>query len=139
VGCSSENNKKIDSKGDSAQTVVEKFFQYKNENNKDKLLTTLTEHWNAPNVVWGFENLESIKIINIEEEKDEKVKKGYLNNGRGSINETSENNLKVYNVEYDVKYKKDGVGPQDSGLYGWWFFVIRKDENSPWLIDDMGV
>lgn len=139
VGCSNENNRKIDSKGDSAQTVVENYFQYNNEKNKDKLLTTLTEHWSAPNVVWGFENLDSIKIINIEEEKDEKIKKGYLSNGRGSINGTSENNLKVYKVMYDVKYKKDGVGPQDSGIYDWWYFVIRKDENSPWLIDDMGV
>ena len=139
VGCSNENTTKIDSKADSAQTVVENYFQYKNEKNKDKLLTTLTEHWNAPNVVWGFENLDSIKIINIEEEKDEKVRNGYLSNGRGSINGTSENNLKVYKVKYDVKYKKDGVGPQDSGIYEWWYFVIRKDENMPWLIDDMGV
>lgn len=139
VSCSSGNNTIIDSKGDSAQTVVENYFKYENEKNKDKLLTTLTEHWTSPNVVWGFENLDSIKIINIEEEKDEKVREGYLNYGRGSINGTTESNLRVYKVQYDVKYKKDGVGPQDSGIYDWWYFVIRKDENSPWLIDDMGV
>lgn len=135
VGCSNENTTKVDS----AQTVVEKYFQYKNEKNEDKLLTTLAEHYNAPNVVWGFENLDSIKILNIEEEMDEKFKNGYLSHGRGSINGTSENNVKVYKVKYDVKYKEDGVGTQDSGIYEWWFFLIRKDENSQWLIDDMGV
>lgn len=140
VGCSTEkNNKTADSKVDSAQSVVVNHFRYYNEKNKDRLLTTLTEHWNASNVIWGFENLDSIKIVNIEEEKDEKVKKGYLSNERGRINGTKENNVKVYKVNYEVKYKKDGVGPQDSGIYDWWYFVIRKDENSPWLIDDMGV
>lgn len=139
-GCSEESTKISDtSKKDSAQTVVEKFFQYKNEKNKKKILTTLTDHWNAPNMVWGFENLDSIKIISIEEEKSDSVRKGYLSNGRGSVNNTTEENLKVYKVKYDVKYKKDGIGPQDSGIYDWWEFVIRKDENSPWLIDDMGV
>lgn len=133
------NSMEVDSKAHSAQRVVENFFQYKNEKNKDKLLITLTEHWNAPNVIWGFENLDSIKIINIEEEKNEKVKKVYLSNGRGSINGTTENNLKVYKVIYEVKYKNDGVGPEDSGTYDSWYFVIRKDENSPWLIDEMGV
>lgn len=139
VGCSSESNRAIDTKGDSAQTVVENYFKYENEKNKDKLLTTLTEHFNAPNVVWGFDNLESTKIINIEEEMDEKVKEGYLHNGRGSINGITENNLKVYKVKYEVQYKNDGASPQNSGIYDWWYFVIRKDENSPWLIDDMGV
>lgn len=134
-GCSNENTTKIDS----AQTVVENFFDYKNEKNKDKSLTTLTERYNSPNVVWGFENLDSIKIINIEEEMDEQFKNTYLNAGRGSINGTLENNIKVYKVKYDVKYKEDGIGPEDSGIYEKWFFVIRKKENSQWLIDDMGV
>lgn len=139
VGCSKESNRTVDFKDDSAKTVVENYFKYKNEKNKDNLLTTLTERFNAPNVVWGFENLDSTKIISIEEEKNEKIKEGYLNNGMGKINGTTENNLKIYKVRYEVKYKKDGVGPQDSRIYDWWYFLIRKDENSPWLIDDMGV
>lgn len=140
VGCSTESNKvTVNSQGDSAKIVVEKHFQYKNEKNKDKILTTLTGHWNTPNIVWGFENLDSTKIISIEEEKSETVRKGYLSNGRGNINGTTENNLKVYKVKYEVMYKKNGIGPQDSGTYAWWYFVIRKDKNSPWLIDDFGV
>jgi PBP1b-binding outer membrane lipoprotein LpoB len=139
VGCSKEDNKVVVDFRDSAQTVVEKHFQYNNEKNKTKLLTTLTEHWNAPNVDWGFENLNNIKIVTIEEEKSDTVRRRYLNNGRGSIYGTAEENLKVYKAKYEVKYKKDGIGPQNSGTYVWWYFVIRKDENSPWLIDDYGV
>ena len=140
AGCSKESAKvEVNSQGDSAQTVVEKYFKYINEKNKDNVLTTLTEHFNAPNIVWGFENLDSIKIINIGKESNDTVIKRYLNNGNGSENGTTENNLKVYKVKYEVKYKKDGIGPQDSGTYDWWFFVIRKDENSQWLIDDFGV
>lgn len=138
-GCSKENTKVVvNSSNDSAETVVKKYFQYKNEKDKSKMLTTLTELWKAPNVVWGFENLDSIKIINIKEEKNNTIRKGYLSNGRGSINGTTEKNLKVYKVKYEVKYKKDGIEPQDSGIYDWWYFVIRKDDNSPWLIDDFG-
>lgn len=119
------------------QKVVENYFKYMNEKNKEKLLENLTEWHN--NMIWGFENLDYIKIINIEEETNENQKKGYLYNGNGKINETKEENLKVYRVDYEVKYKKDGVGPQDSGKYTWWFFVIRKSSSSPWLIDDFGV
>lgn len=140
VGCSSEsNNKEGDSKNISAQNVVENYFKYENEKNKEKLLTTLTDHWKDSNVDWGFENLDSIKLLSIEEEKNKSVKEGYLKNGRGSTNGTTEDNIKVYKVKYEVKYKNDEVGPQESGTYDWWYYVIRKDENSPWLIDDMGV
>lgn len=67
------------------------------------------------------------------------IRDGYIRNGRGSINNTTSENLKVYNVDYEVKYKRDGIVPQDSGTYEWWYFLIRENKNSPWLIDDFGV
>lgn len=139
IGCSKVSNKTINTEDDSPKKVIENYFKYKNEKNKDKLLTTLTDKYNSPNVFWGFENLDSTKIISVEEEKDEKLKESYLVNGSGRVNGATKNNIKIYKVKYDVKYKKDGVGPQDSGTYDWWFFLIREDENSQWLIDDMGV
>ena len=134
VGCSNRNTTKIDS----PQTVVENYFQYKNEKNKDKVFTTVTDYYKSPNTNWGFENLDSIKIVNIEEEMDENFKNGYLHAGRGYNTGISENNVKIYKVTYDVKYIKDGLGPQDCGIYDMWFTLIREDENMPWLIDDMG-
>lgn len=129
-----------DSQGDSPQTVIEKYFQYKNEKSKDKIVTTMTERYNSPNVDWGFDNLDSIKVINIEEEKDDPARRLYLLKGRGRVNGTTENNLKVCKVKYEVKFIKDGMGPvpRNIGVYEQLYFVIRKDENSPWLIDDIG-
>ncbi|MDS0526713.1 DUF4829 domain-containing protein [Clostridium sp. SHJSY1] len=101
-------------------------------------MTTLTEHWNSPNVKWKFESFDSIKITNIEEVKNKLVNEGYLKYGRGAINGTTETNLTVFNVEYETKYRKYLIGPESSDKYSWQFFVIRKDENSPWLIDDFG-
>lgn len=135
IGCKN----KVSTSNSNPQTVVENHFKYKNEKNKDKLLTTLTEVYNTPNMVWGFENLESIKLIEINEDTSENIRNGYLFNGRGSVNGVSPENLKVYKVKYELKLKQDGIGPQDSGTYDWWYFVIRKDKNSPWLIDDYGV
>ncbi|MDT8717656.1 DUF4829 domain-containing protein [Clostridium sp. 19966] len=54
--------------------------------NKEKLLTTLTDKWNTPNMVWRFYNLKSIKMISMKEDTSETAKIGYLKYGRGSIN-----------------------------------------------------
>jgi len=139
AGCSKESNSTINTEDDSAKTVVENYFKYENEKNKEKLLTTLTDRYNSPNVFWEFENLDSTKIISIEEEKDEKLKENYLVSGSGRVNGATKNNIKIYKVKFEVNYKKDGVGPIDSGIYDSRYFLIRKDENSSWLIDDMGV
>lgn len=66
-----------------------------------------------------MDNLGSIKIVNINEELNEGIRNYYLRNGRGSINNTTSENLKVYKVDYEGKYKHDGIGPQDSGTYEW--------------------
>lgn len=139
IGCSTKTDDKINSDNNSPQVVVENYFKYYNEKNKDGVISTLTGWHDAPNVVWDFDNLESIRILNIEEEKNEDILNGYLMDGRGSVNGASKENVKIYKVNYEVKYKTDGVGPQASGTYEWWYFLIREDENSPWLIDDMGV
>lgn len=124
MGCSNSN-----------QTVIKNHFKYVKEKNLGKILTTLTER--NSNAYWDFDNLESIKLINIEEEKNEKFKQSYLLYGEGKTNGTTEKNLKVYKVNYEIKYKNDTLQPQTSGIYDWWYLVIRKDENSPWLIDEV--
>lgn len=124
-------------KSNSSKATVENYFKYYNEKNKEKLLTTLAAHWASPNIVWGFENLDSMKLLDIKE--DTSRIDDYLEHGNGTINNTTKENLKVYKVKYDVKYKDDNIGPQPSGTYEWWYYLTRKDKNSPWLIDDMGV
>ncbi|APF27151.1 hypothetical protein NPD7_2148 [Clostridium sporogenes] len=121
-----------------SKKVVENYFKYYNEKNKEKILTTLTEVHDGPNVEWGFENLEYIKLNSIKEEKDPKQNEAYMKYGRGTINGVKQENVIIYKVNYKVKYKKDEIEPQDSGSYETWFTLIRKDKNSPWVIDEVG-
>ena len=126
-----------DPKTQTPEQVVKNYFKFYNEKNKEKLLTTLTDWHKAPNVVWGFDNLKYIKVIKIED--DTKAQRdAYMHYGRGKINGVKEENVRVYKVDYEVKYKKDGVGPEDSGKYTKWYTVIKENDNSPWLIDDGG-
>ncbi len=136
MGCSEEEK----SHKHPAQEVVEKHFQYKKEKNINKFISTHSETMEdiyKNQGVYKWDTLKDIKLLSIDEEKDENYKKGYLTNGRGSINGTTAENLKVYKVEYEIKF--NAPGPQESGRYTWWYYVIRKDTDSPWLIDDYGI
>lgn len=139
-GCSKVKTQISDSKNQQLQPkqVIDSYFKYYNEKNREGVLSTETEVNKAPNVVFGFENLKYIKLISMWEDTNPKQKEAYMKYGRGSVNGVKEENVIIYKVKYDVKYKKDGIGPQDSGIYIKWFTIIRKDKNSPWLIDDIG-
>lgn len=144
TGCSTTKTQKPNTQVTNSQKqllqpeqVIKSYYKYKNDKNKQGMLTTLTKGHDAPNVVWGFEDLEYIKIINIKEETDFNIKEDYLSN-KGRVNAVKKENLKVYRVEYDVKYKKGAVVPEENGRNMCWYFVIRKDKESPWLIDEMG-
>ena len=99
--------------------VVENYFKYRNEKNSKGILSTLTEKYATYNTIWEFENLKSSTLNTIVEESNTEL-------------------AVIYKVEYELKNKKDGVSSQDSGKYIWTFTVIRKDKNSPWLIDNYG-
>ncbi|KOR24762.1 DUF4829 domain-containing protein [Clostridium sp. L74] len=120
------------------QKVVENYFKYYNEKNKEKVLTTLTKWHDSPNVVWGFEDLKCKKINTIKEEKDSRHKEAYIKYGRGTITGAKEENIIIYKVDYEVKYKKGTITPEESGSHQTWFTLIRRDKNSPWLIDTIG-
>ena len=99
--------------------VVENYFKYRNEKNSKGILSTLTEKYTKGNMIWKFGNLKSINLNSIVEESNTEL-------------------VVIYRVKYELKNKKDGVSSQDSGNYIWSFTVIRKDKNSPWLIDNYG-
>lgn len=124
VGCTNDNSEE----DYSAQIVVENYFKYKNDKNIDKLFTTLTDHW-YEHMLWGLD-LDSVNIIDIKE-ANKKVSKEWLNNRRGKVSGTTLDNLKVYQVKFEAS--KEMVVEQ----WEWYFFVIRRNEDSPWLIDDI--
>ncbi|MDU1347802.1 MULTISPECIES: DUF4829 domain-containing protein [Clostridium] len=121
------------------QSVVENYFTSMNEKNVDEHLKTLSEDEKRNQGKINFDKIEYINIISIDEEMDTKFKEGYLKNGQGEGKGISEENLKVYKVKYDVKYKEGTITARDSGIYEEWYWVIRENSNSPWVIDDAGV
>lgn len=118
--------------------VVENYFKYYNKKNKTGIFSTLTKWHNTPNMNFEFDNLKSIKLIIIINDSDPKTKEGYMKYGHGRTNGVKEENVKIYKVTFYVKLKKDGASAMSGGLHIESFTVIRKDENSPWLIDDHG-
>ncbi len=133
--CSKQNTSQIEN----PQSVVENYFNSMNEKNVDEHLKTLSENEKRNQGKINFDKIEYINIMSIDEEMDTKFKEGYLQNGRGKEKGISEENLKVYKVKYDVKYKEGTVTARDSGTYEEWYWIIRENSNSPWVIDDAGV
>lgn len=118
---------------DSAQQVVENYFKYLNGKDLKGINSTQVQKWKDID-----KNLKHVKLDSISEDKRPSQKEAYMKYGRGTITHAKAENIKVYKVEYTVKYKKDGIGPEDSGKDIKWCTLIRKDRNSPWLIDEIG-
>lgn len=117
--------------------VIEKYFKFYNDKNREGVLSTLTPIYNTPSTILEFENLEYINLADVQEMKDQMYKKQYLSNGRGKVNGVKEENVKVYIVTYANKFKQDSIGPGDSGKHTKRFYLVRKNKNSLWLIDDI--
>lgn len=138
TGCSTVKTQTLNSQKQPLEPkqVVENYFKYYNEKNLEGVNSTRTQ-WSQ--ITAGLdENLKYIKLNSISEDVAPNMKEGYIKYGHGLITGAKEENIMIYKIEYTVKYKKDGVGPQDSGKYIKWCTLIRKDKNSPWLIDDIG-
>ena len=114
--------------------VIENYFRFYNEKNRQGLLSTLTSWHEQSNVDFGFKNLIFTKLLRIGNE-DMTTVNGYLGCGRGSINGVKPNNVVAYKVTYISLYSK---GPWSSGIQTESFTLIRASDNTPWLIDDMG-
>lgn len=119
-----------------AQKVVENYFKYRNEKNAEGLQSTLEEQ--DPNLSEDIKDTDYIKIISIKEDTDPMLKEMYLYDVKGKAKEAKAANIKVFNVFYDVKYKEGVQATEGNGKNQCWFWVIRKDKNSPWIINDMG-
>ena len=146
TGCTTQNskNKKIDVTLLKPREVIEGFFKYYNQKNLEGMNTLTTEKYHSSELNWGFDNLEYIKVINIIEDTNQTNKEVYLRQmKKGQIIDMEKEkleleNVTIFKVDSDVKYKKEGVGPSDSGRDKYSYTLIRKDKNSPWLIDSFG-
>ena len=116
--------------------VIENYFKFYNEKNRQGLSTTLTKWHDQSNVDFGLNNLIFIKLVSIGN-NDMTTVNGYLGCGRGAVNGVKPNNVVSYNVIYVSLYNKL-ASPWPSGIQTEGFTLIRESDNAPWLIDDMG-
>nr|WP_239534610.1 DUF4829 domain-containing protein [Priestia taiwanensis] len=144
IGCTKENDtKENNTKENNVQVsnqdpkqVVQDYFTYKNEKNKEKVLAMMTSKQKDTDV--GLDNLQEIKLLSIREDTTEYVRNSYLSRQIGQGMKAED--MKVYEIMYEVAYKDKTIGPQVSGTYsGEYYFVIREKEGEKWLIDEMGV
>lgn len=108
----------------SAEQAVKDHFKWRNEKNLAKLEETLTEK--RKGIQWNLDNLEYVKLLEIIEVTN------------SITNSKPKENTKVFKVKYEIKFKEEKE-PQNSGTYEWYYFVVKEQQNSPWLIDDWGV
>jgi hypothetical protein len=146
TGCTTQNpkDKNVQITLSKPKVVIEEFFKYYNQKNLQGINSLTTERSHSLESSWGFDNLEYIKVINIVEDNNQSNKESYIRSGKkGQIidmeKEKSElENIIIFKVDFEVKYKKDGIGPSDSGRENYNYILIRKDKNSPWLINSFG-
>lgn len=123
-----------------AKAVIEGYFNAANEKGKRGELQYLTERYDAPNVHLTSDSDVTLTVNDIHYDPYDIARRDYVTTGRGSINETTVDNVIVFKVDYTVTIPEGG----DAGAYepgdrnGWKMILIRKTANDPWLIDDMG-
>ena len=123
-----------------ARAVVEEYFKAANEKGKRGELNTLTARYRASNVILTSDGDVILTLNNIQYYANDICREEYVNSGRGSINNTSVDNVIVFRVDYDVTIPPGGnSGAYNVGNYSdWKMILIRDGKNRKWLIDDMG-
>lgn len=123
-----------------AKAVVEEYFRAANEKGARGELNTLTAWHNAPNVILTSDSDVILTLNNIQYDANDPGREEYVESGRGSVNNTSVDNVIVFRVDYDVSIPQGkNAGAYNEGNYSdWKMILIRDDKNGKWLIDDMG-
>lgn len=116
--------------------VLENYFKYYNGRNKEGIRLTRTDSENF--VFSEDEDTEYLKLDRMSETFDPSFRESYMKNGRGTITGATEENMRLFRVVFTVKWKMDGIGPVVTDKFYKWATFIRKDKNSPWLLDEIG-
>ncbi|MHC1685999.1 MAG: DUF4829 domain-containing protein [Clostridiaceae bacterium] len=129
IGCT---NKKVEVDSRTPEETVKLFYQAL-ENKNQKLRDSVA----TDNAKWNFDNFQSIKLIEIGN-RHEDSEKAYMDNGRGTI--TKPNDVRVYDVIYDIAYSKNMEYPasEDDGRAYKQITLIKEKEDSFWLVDSIG-
>lgn len=110
--------------------VIEKSFKFKNKHDYD----AYKECYKYPESIQedSLDNIESIKVINIDKVKDENLYKAFIEG-----NSIDEKNVEIYKVKYDIKFKDESKTPIGNGEDEI-DYILVKDESSKWKIHSWG-
>ncbi|WP_026476680.1 DUF4829 domain-containing protein [Alkaliphilus transvaalensis] len=117
------------------EELVKHHFKLQNQNAFFRIKATVTPRHLSTN--WNLNNIDEIKLLNIEEDTTGKIAEDYNSNGMGSTKNYQE--VKGYVVTYALKNKVDGKSPLYSGEYNFNYVTVKKNRFSRWLIDDWGI
>ena len=116
------------------KTAIENAFKFENDHDVNKLKNCYTSHLlDAVCKKDAIDNIESIKLINLDLVTDEKYYQSYINKKEN----LTRDDIAIYNVNYYVKFKGLRVEPIDSGEKETYYYVI-KEKDSSWKIDSIG-
>jgi hypothetical protein len=131
MGCIKEGN----AANQDPQKVVENYFAYNKEKDKDNSLTMTTKDFADSNMDFNINNINEIKLLDIKEEEilyDEEVEWYEIFGSKGKKDKEDQ---RLFKVKYEVKYKDENITPYPSGVYESDYHVVREDEGQEWLID----
>jgi hypothetical protein len=136
VGCSSRTTTKQNIKVDlsTPEGVIDAHFKYADAKDSDKSLSLFTNREKKLIAGGDLNDIKSIKVKSITEETDPKIREGYSKGGPGKEAGVKDENFKIFRVSFDQKEKYQFKAKN----YISWFTIVRKDANSPWLIDEIG-
>lgn len=126
--------------GNSPESVIKDYITYMDTQDINKLNSCRTYNYRLSNEgLETIKNIESMKLLDIEIINDESVYNTYMYNGNGALyHDLSRNDIKIYKVKYDIKYKDDNKAVTDSGEYIKRYFLIKENSSRKWKIDDIG-
>lgn len=132
-------NDEKSNKNPTAINVVTKYLEAMRENDYEAWLSTMAEERQQ-----GFRSNEkhelgtvSLDIIDIHYETDLKYKHKVVKCEKAVSMGLTADNIAIIYALYNAKYDHTKV-PSDDGEIEWHFTLIRKDKDSPWLIQAWG-
>lgn len=114
---------------DGKQTI-NNYFKSKNEKDFLSLSKLLTSGYDISQLKLQLEYIDKFSLLYINEETNKSIINAYL-----KYNNVKEENLKVYKLNYKILYTNYAPDKYKSGVYESWFFLIRRNSHSKWLID----
>ena len=120
------------------ERVIENHIKYRNNNDISKLSRTITDEIDD-NYLESIDNTEAMRLISMKLHTEENYYNIYLNSGKGSIRkDLSRDDVKIYTVDYYIKYKDDNKSVEDSGEHSKIYTLIKEKDTNKWVIDEIG-